>query len=30
AETTGLALGTVKSRLRMAFARLRTVLEEPA
>ena len=30
AEATGLALGTVKSRLRMAFAKLRSLLEEPA
>lgn len=30
AEATGLALGTVKSRLRLAFAKLRTMLEEPA
>ena len=30
AEVTGLALGTVKSRLRLAFGKLRSVLEEPA
>lgn len=30
AEVTGLALGTVKSRLRLAFGKLRVVLEEPA
>lgn len=30
AEATGIALGTVKSRLRMAFAKLRARLEEPA
>ena len=30
AEATGLALGTVKSRLRLAFGKLRALLEEPA
>ncbi|HYE46847.1 MAG TPA: sigma-70 family RNA polymerase sigma factor [Caulobacter sp.] len=30
AEATGLALGTVKSRLRLAFGKLRALLEDPA
>ena len=30
AQVTGLALGTVKSRLRLAFGKLRSILEEPA